>query len=443
VSKTSRRERAAQKKAAEAEAAAAEAAAEAAAAAAAAEHTALLAQISPLARSATERLGPLAHNAVDRVGPLAQLAVDRIGPLASEAVDRVSPYTHSAAERLMPIAASAKLLGGQAAHDAFDKFSPALSSARERVGPAVDVARDKVSDDLLPRLSEALTAAAASPIAVEAAKRGQATLAAAKGELSLPEPKKKSRWVKRLAIVAAVTAVAVVAFRKFFGTKDADWQAARPSTPYAPPTPPTPPTPAPADAPVVEVPVDEVPVEDVPESTGSDGLPADTGGAAADDPQGGESAHDESLEANGEPVPDQPAEGGEVTSEAVEAADVSVVTIPTTVELGEPPAERYEQQPTETNEYQEPVDGGYAEPGGGAEYDRPAEGGLSEAGEPRWSGEGVYVGNEPPEGYVIKGNSRSMKYHVPEATGYARTTAEVWFNSEEAAQQAGFVRAQR
>ena len=28
---------------------------------------------------------------------------------------------------------------------------------------------------------------------------------------------------------------AVVVFRKFFGSKDADWQAARPSTPYAPP----------------------------------------------------------------------------------------------------------------------------------------------------------------------------------------------------------------
>ena len=430
MSKTSRRERAVQKAAA-AEAAAAEAAAEAAVAAAAAERTALLAQIPPLARSATERLGPLAHNAADRVGPLAQLAVDRLGPLASEAVDRVSPYTHSAAERIVPIAASAKLLGSQAAHDAFDKFGPAL----ERVGPAVEVAREQVSDNLVPRLTAALSAAAASPVAVEAAKRGQATLAAAKGELSLPEPKKKSRWVKRLAIVAAVTAVAVVAFRKFFGTKDADWQAARPSTPYAPPTPPTPPTPAPADGPVVGV----------PEPTGSEESPADTDAAAGDDPQGGETAHDESLEANGEPVPDQPAEGGEVSSEAVESADVSVVRIPTTVELGEPPAESYEQQPTETNEYQEPVDGGYAEPGGGAEYDRPAEGegGLSEAGEPRWSGEGVYVGNEPPEGYVIKGNARSMKYHVPESIGYARTTAEVWFNTEEAAQQAGFVRAQR
>jgi hypothetical protein len=44
---------------------------------------------------------------------------------------------------------------------------------------------------------------------------------------------------------------------------------------------------------------------------------------------------------------------------------------------------------------------------------------------------------------VIKGNERSMKYHMPEAARYGRLIAEVWFNSEEAAQQAGYVRAQR
>jgi len=58
-------------------------------------------------------------------------------------------------------------------------------------------------------------------------------------------------------------------------------------------------------------------------------------------------------------------------------------------------------------------------------------------------GEGSYAGPNPPEGYTIKGNERSMKYHMPDAAGYARTTAEVWFNSEEAAQAAGFARSQR
>jgi len=58
-------------------------------------------------------------------------------------------------------------------------------------------------------------------------------------------------------------------------------------------------------------------------------------------------------------------------------------------------------------------------------------------------GPGSYVGDEPPEGFNIKGNDRSMKYHVPGSAAYERTIAEVWFDSEDAAQAAGFVRAQR
>ncbi|MGB3954700.1 MAG: hypothetical protein WBL05_05375 [Brooklawnia sp.] len=58
-------------------------------------------------------------------------------------------------------------------------------------------------------------------------------------------------------------------------------------------------------------------------------------------------------------------------------------------------------------------------------------------------GEGSYVGSEPPEGYTIKGNERSMKFHTPDAAGYDRTNADVWFNSEQAALAAGFTRAMR
>ena len=58
-------------------------------------------------------------------------------------------------------------------------------------------------------------------------------------------------------------------------------------------------------------------------------------------------------------------------------------------------------------------------------------------------GEGSYVGATPPEGFNIKGNERSKKYHLAGSGGYERTIAEVWFNSEEAAQAAGFTKAQR
>ncbi len=81
-----------------------------------------------------------------------------------------------------------------------------------------------------------------------------------------------------------------------------------------------------------------------------------------------------------------------------------------------------------------------------AEAEMVAEGGpadeSAQRAEPGY-GEGAYVGSEPPEGYVIKGNERSMKYHTQEAAGYDRTNADVWFNSEEAAQAAGFTRALR
>jgi len=58
-------------------------------------------------------------------------------------------------------------------------------------------------------------------------------------------------------------------------------------------------------------------------------------------------------------------------------------------------------------------------------------------------GEGSYAGPNPPEGYVIKGNERSMKYHLPDSAGYLRTNSDVWFSSEEAAEAAGFARSQR
>ncbi|TDT32762.1 DUF5324 family protein [Naumannella halotolerans] len=58
-------------------------------------------------------------------------------------------------------------------------------------------------------------------------------------------------------------------------------------------------------------------------------------------------------------------------------------------------------------------------------------------------GPGSYVGDEPPVGYTIKGNARSMKYHTTSSNGYERTIADVWFADEASAEAAGFTRAQR
>lgn len=45
---------------------------------------------------------------------------------------------------------------------------------------------------------------------------------------------------------------------------------------------------------------------------------------------------------------------------------------------------------------------------------------------------------EAPEGFDVKGNKNSMKFHVPGSRWYAGTTAEIWFDSPASAEAAGF-----
>ncbi len=48
---------------------------------------------------------------------------------------------------------------------------------------------------------------------------------------------------------------------------------------------------------------------------------------------------------------------------------------------------------------------------------------------------------EAPDGFTIKGNAGSGKYHTPESPWYAKTVAEVWFDTVESAETAGFTAA--
>jgi large subunit ribosomal protein L17 len=49
--------------------------------------------------------------------------------------------------------------------------------------------------------------------------------------------------------------------------------------------------------------------------------------------------------------------------------------------------------------------------------------------------------DEAPEGFPIKGNKDSMKFHEPDGQWFAATVAELWFDTAEAAEAAGFTRA--
>ena len=243
----------------------------------------------------------ITHTAADNAAALLNDAKDRLGPLASEAKSRSAEYAHQAADAVAPALAAAKV----AAKDRYDEF--------------------------LPKVTEALEQLANNPNAQEAQSRGVAALKALRGDLQLskkerkklhkeslaqiqalkdtgaPQPKKKKKLLTFL-LLGGLGVVAYLAWKKFFGPEETDWQSHTASAYQAPSAPSTQPTAAP-----------------------------------------------------------------------------------------------------ETPKY----------------------------------GEGAYVGPTPPEEFTIKGNERSKKYHTPGTGGYERTIADVWFVSEEAAEAAGFAKAQR
>ncbi len=74
-----------------------------------------------------------------------------------------------------------------------------------------------------------------------------------------------------------------------------------------------------------------------------------------------------------------------------------------------------------------------------AEKAAPAEVEETEAAEATHAGsKPATEDNEAPEGFEVKGNEDSMKFHVPGSRWYDSTIAEVWFDSAESAEAAGF-----
>lgn len=245
-----------------------------------------------------------------------QAAAERGTELVQEAIARIQPLVEQAGERVAPVAHDAKVKTADFAARKLDAWQPGIHDALDKVTPAVDAARSRVQDDLLPKLSDLLHDAAEYPV-VEA------------------KPKKKSKLKRAAKVVAigALAAAAVAAVRQFLTSKDDGWTAHEPSKAYV-------------------------------NSTNN-------------------FSAEEASSAEETPAPE------------AEAADAEVVD-------AEPVAEPAPDTP-----------------------------------------ESSYVGENPPEGFTIKGNERSMKYHLPGTGGFERTIPDVWFSSEEAAQAAGFTKAQR
>lgn len=247
-----------------------------------------------------------------------------------DGVGHAQDWLKKAQEQAAPALKDAKVRSADFAARKLDAIEPHVRSALDKVSPAVDAAREKVADDLLPRLSESLHSAAEHP----------AKLA----ETIKPEKKKSGAGktiVKFLAVGAAIAGV-VAAVRHFLAPKDDGWTAHEPSRAYV--------------------------------------NNNDTFATAA--------KVNETPKAAADPTPE----------EKVEQPEAEMVD---------------EGGPVVADDVKEDF------------------------------GPDSYKGDNPPEGFIIKGNERSMKYHVPGTGGYERTIAEIWFTTEEAAQAAGFTKAQR
>ena len=298
----------------------------------------------------------------------ASAAADYGTQALKEGLERAQQLLNEAREQAAPLLHDAKVRSADFASRRLDTLEPHIKDAFDKVTPAVEAARGKVADDLLPKLQDVLHNAAEHPAIATASKRGSAAVMALKGELEPVQKKSKVKTLGKFLAIGAIVAGAVAAVRHFLAPKDDGWTAHEPSKAY---------------------------VNNNDTFSNAAKFAADT--APAEEPivVSEDDAEDHvDMTAEGAPAPEQP-----IVSEADEA----------------------------------PVDGGPAEP-----LDVPGDGVDSKD-----YGDGSYVGDNPPEGFTIKGNERSKKYHVTGTGGYERTIAEVWFNSEEAAEAAGFTKAQR
>lgn len=96
--------------------------------------------------------------------------------------------------------------------------APKVEAAVDKVSPAVDAARDKIVDDLLPRLVEAVNAAAAAGAGAAAtgaavkARSGDA-VAVLKGD-AVAKPKRRGRKLLLFSALIAAVGAAVAVFKK-------------------------------------------------------------------------------------------------------------------------------------------------------------------------------------------------------------------------------------
>lgn len=158
------------------------------------------------------------------------VVVDKVVPAVSHAAestrDWAGPKVHAAKEWAAP-----------RAQKGIDAAAPRVEHAVDAVSPRIDAARDKLVDEVLPKLVDAITAATSQAAAVreEASSRGSDAVAVLKGD-AVAKPKKRHR-VRKVLLLGGLVAGGAAAFKAMRGKKEDPWATPAGTTSWAPATP--------------------------------------------------------------------------------------------------------------------------------------------------------------------------------------------------------------
>lgn len=161
----------------------------------------------------------------DRSASLADTAATVADQLRERVAPAIGQAAGSAKEWGQPRVEAARLWAKPRVEHGIEIAAPKLESAVSGLAPKVDIARDKIVDELLPRVTEAITAWAAASAAAkdEVVSRGAGAAAVVKGDaVATPKRKKRGRVLMTLGLLGAAGAAAT-SFLKKPAPKDDPW----------------------------------------------------------------------------------------------------------------------------------------------------------------------------------------------------------------------------
>src|SRR5450759_5164673 len=149
---------------------------------------------------------------------------DAAATMADQLRERVVPAVGQATE-------NAKVWARPRFEHGVEVAAPRLESAVSGLAPKVDTARDKIVDELIPRIAEAISvwAAASAVTKDEAVSRGQGAASVISGSAVASPKGRKKRVLLMLGLVGAASAAAIALMKKS-APKDDPW-----TTPLADP----------------------------------------------------------------------------------------------------------------------------------------------------------------------------------------------------------------